>query len=66
LVRKSIEHLIKLSKYKVEVWTLCRGIIILLKKTTCSSLKGTAKPEIILNKFVLSLMFTLREYQVIH
>jgi hypothetical protein len=27
-------------------FTLCRGIITVLKKITCSSLKGTANPEI--------------------
>ena len=51
-VRNSIEHLIKLSKYKFEVCTLCRGIMIFLKKITCSSLKGTANPLIILNVII--------------
>jgi len=50
LVRKSIEQRIKLSKYKLDVWTLCKGIIILLKNTTCSSRRGTAKPLIMLAK----------------
>ena len=35
LVKKSIEHRIKLSKYKLDVCTLCKGIIIFLKKITC-------------------------------
>ena len=47
LVRKSMEQRMRLSKYTFEVWTLWRGMMIFLKKTTCSSIKGTAKPEII-------------------
>lgn len=50
LVRKSIEQRIKLSKYKFDVCTLCKGIIMLLKNTTCSSRSGTAKPLIMLAK----------------
>ena len=48
LARKSIEQRIKCSWNRWHVCTLCRGIITFLKKITCSSLKGTAKPEIIL------------------
>ena len=44
--RNSIEHLIKCSWNRWQVWTLWRGIIAFLKKITCYSLRGTAKPEI--------------------
>ena len=50
LARKSIEHLIKCSWNKWQVWTLCNGIITFLKNVICSSRSGTANPEIILAK----------------
>jgi hypothetical protein len=42
-----MEHLSNYSWKRWQVYTLCNGIITVLKKITCSSLRGTAKPEII-------------------
>lgn len=47
LVKNNIEHLNSCSQNCEQVCTLWRGIITFLKKITCSSLRGTAKPEII-------------------
>ena len=44
--KKSMEHLIKCSWNKWDVCTLWRGMITFLKNTICSSLRGTANPEI--------------------
>lgn len=46
--RNSIEHRMRCQWNKWLVWTLCSGIMTLLKKTMCYYLKGTANPEIIL------------------
>lgn len=48
--KNNIEHLIKCSWNKWQVWTLWSGIMTFLKKTMCYSLKGTANPEIMLAK----------------
>ena len=48
--KNNMEHLMRCSWNKWQVCTLWRGMITFLKKMICSSLRGTAKPEIMLAK----------------
>lgn len=48
--RNNIEQRSNCSWNKFELGTLCSGTITLLKNSLCSSRRGTAKPEIILDK----------------